>query len=247
MLDRLTALFLQIFPFPPHGTADQYAKRRGANPDAVAAVEKAVAAIATAKDDVTEELIDHARRMLEQEDQRQASVMGRAQSLSFAVALLSSLLSAGVGFLVTTHAPPRGEIFVITAFGAYVVVEIVLLVLNLVRAIKGIGYPRAGSSDVARWAGCADKASLYKDEAVCVLEWYRTSAHINTWRFGCLDRALVALRNIVIASAILVVAILVIANTTSALPCTDKATFHGNMAVDYSIECAVDRPPNAGK
>jgi hypothetical protein len=233
--------FLQIFPLPLRGTATEFAEACVTDPAAVSNIQVAEDAIAKATDEVASELADRAREMLQQEDQRQASVMGRAQSLFFAVALLSSLLSIGAGFLVSSRTPHIGELLFISALALFLVIQVTLLVLSLARAISGLIYPRAGASDFARWAGCGGVGQLHRDEIISVLRWYRLSAHINTWRFSCLERALRALRNVVIGSGLLVLAVLVFANIPSRQSCTDKTEFREGVPVRYSIECPIER------
>ena len=207
------------------------------NPKAASKISAAETAIAGATDEVAAYVAARARAMYEQEDQRQASVMGRAQSLFFAVALLSSLLSVGAGFLVSARTPHQGEIVFISIVAALLVAQVILLVLNLTRAISGLDYPRAGASDFGRWAGYKRLGTLHRNEAVYILDWYRQSAHINTWRFRCLERALTALRNIVILSGMLVIVVLVFANLPTTPACTDRSEFRGGRTVTYSVEC----------
>lgn len=249
MGERLRALakhskeyFLEVFPLPIGGTAAAFAEFRLKDPRAVANIEMAEDAIATSKDEVASYIAEYARRMLEQEDQRQASVIGRAQSLFFAVALLSSFLSVGAGFLVSARAPHAGEILVVSIFAVFLVAQVILLVLSLTRAIGGLDYRRAGASDFARWAGYNKLGALHRNEAVCTLDWYRTSALINSWRFGCLSRALMALRNVVIGSGVLVVVVLAFANFPPHPICTDRSEFRADMVTSYSVECPIERP-----
>jgi hypothetical protein len=231
--------FLQIFPLPLHGTATEFAEACVADPAAVSNIRDSEDAIANATDEIASELADRARDMLQQEDQRQASVMGRAQSLFFAVALLSSLLSIGAGFLVSSRTPHFGELVIISALALFLVLQVILLVLSLTRAISGLNYPRAGASDFARWAGCSGKGQLHRNEVVLVLRWYRLSTHINTWRFRCLELALRALRNVVIGSSLLVLAVLVFANIPSRPSCKDRTEFQEGAIVKYSVECPI--------
>jgi len=248
MGDRLSAVwtwtirsFLQIFPLPLRGTAAEYAEACVTDPAAISNIQVAEDAIAKAADDVASSLADRAREMLQQEDQRQASVMGRAQSLFFAVALLSSLLSIGAGFLVSSRTPHFGELPFISALALFLVIQVTLLVLSLTRAISGLIYPRAGASDFAKWAGCGGVGDLHRNEIISVLRWYRLSAHINTWRFSCLERALRSLRNVVIGSGLLVLAVLVFANIPSRPHCMDRTEFRGGTTIRYSVECPIER------
>lgn len=242
MWDWAGNMFLQVFPIPRWDTALSFAEAKVNDAKAVANIEAAEKAIAKAKGEVTSELADRAREMFQQEDQRQASVMGRAQSLFFAVALLSSLLSVGAGFLVGSRSPHIGELLSISIIALFLVVQVILLVLNLTRAISGLEYPRAGASDFARWAAHGTEVDLRRDQAVSVLRWYRLSAHINTWRFDCLERALRALRNVVIGSGLLVLVILIFANIPSRAGCTDRTEFRGDTTISYSVECPIEHP-----
>lgn len=208
--DWTVRTFLQLFPLPPFGTASVFAETCIKEPTAVEKIQKAENALSKATDEVAAELAERAREMLQQEDQRQASVMGRAQSLFFAVALLSSLLSVGAGFLVSSRTPHVGELIGISTLSLFLVIQVILLVLNLTRAISGLTYPRAGASDFAAWAEYSEAGDFHRNEAISTLRWYRLSAHTNTWRFGCLERALLALRNVVIGSGLLVIIVLVL-------------------------------------
>jgi hypothetical protein len=239
---RIKWLLLQVVPWPVSGSATAFAEAAVNSSAATASIKTTENAIASANDDIASQLVAHAQRMLGQEDQRQTSVMGRAQSLFFAVAILSSLLSVGAGFLLTSHTARSGETLAVSLIIAMLVMEIILLAINLAKAIQGIDYERAGNSEVAKWASYSTVGALHRNEAVETLRWYRQNAHVNTWRFRCLNRALTALRNVVIGSGLLILVILGYANWSSPPGCTDKSEFHGGTVITYSVECPVQHP-----
>jgi hypothetical protein len=237
---------LEFLAWPYGGSATELVDARERDPASQQLIQSADAAIAAAKPEIAEKIVAYARDVLKDEDQRQSSVMGRAQSLFFAVALLSSLLSVGVGFLVSSRPPHPFEVAAVSLISFYLVVEIIFLMISLVRAIQGLAYQRAGSSDVSRWAGYTNVNDLHKNQAIGMLRYYRYGVDVNTWRFRCLDRALMALRNIVIGSAILILAVLVFANLPIHPTCTDRTEFRAGLHINYSVECPVAEPIRGG-
>jgi hypothetical protein len=237
----LREIFFQFFPFPPAGSADEYAATQLKNPNAVLNASECADAIAKADPCVTKFLVEHARRMMASEDQRQASVMGRAQSLFFAIALVTSLTTVGASLITTSTPIDQFELVVIALMTFAILAEIVLLLRSLLHAIGGLRYKRAGSSDVTRWAGLPSMDGVNRNEALVTLEWYRDAFHKNTWRFQCLDRAMQALRNIVYLVCVLIVVFFVFGVMRPNAACTDETDFLKSGTLTYSVKCPVDR------
>ena len=85
------------------------------------------------------------------------------------------------------------------------------MVLNILKAIGGLGSPTAGSSDLAAWLGLQENADFYRAQALLTLSHYRWSALNNNWRFIHLDHALRGLRNIVFALSALILLLFALA------------------------------------
>jgi hypothetical protein len=233
--ETLNSLILNLFPRPASGTADEFAAKEASDPQAVKAVEECERAIRTSTDEITGVLVEHARAKLAREDDRQASVIGRAQNLFFVVALLSSLLTFGASLLTAASAPPRTELFVIAAIAMALLLQIYFLVRNVLKAIEGIGYTRAGTSDITRWARQRQVGDVYRDEAIETLKWYREASRKNSWRFKCLHRAIKALRNIVFCACALVTTFLWFVVSAHA-PCANRVQFTVDGAPVYSVQ-----------
>lgn len=201
---RLDAFFLEIFPRAPYGTAAKFAAKLENDPNAREIVQTCEHAISNSTDEVAELLVRHIRDKFAREDERQASAIGRAQALFFAVALLTSILTLGASLVSTANSPPLTELYVVAALSAMILYQVYFLVRNLLKAIEGIPYLRPGSSEITRWAGLRSKGAVYRDEAARTLQCYRDASRKNTWRFMALDRALKALRNIIVCVCVLV-------------------------------------------
>jgi hypothetical protein len=194
----LRHLVSEIFPYSPRGSAEAFAEAQAKNPEAQQIVKDCEDAIAAARDPIAELLVVHARERLARENERQSSVIGRAQALFFAVALLGSLWTLGASFLTAATSSSRLEIRVIAAISAIILLQIYFLMRNVLKAIGGLNYLRPGSSEVTKWAKMQCASDVYRDEAVATLRWYRDASRKNTWRFTAFGRALKALRNILL-------------------------------------------------
>lgn len=191
----------ELIPWPPSTTAEAFVRQHAPNNQQSALACKA--AIEVANQDRAEFVRDYARDLLRQESDRQASVMSRAQSLYFAVSLLASVLTIGLGF-----AGPVAAVDWVVYLGIFLVAvtvgHIALLAVSVSKAVSGIGYPRAGASDLTRWVMQNDETAALRDEAVATLAWYREASLLNTWRFEALSIAQRALRNLVVCMCALV-------------------------------------------
>lgn len=242
IMNKIVEIALQFVPWPPRGNADIFAKARQENLAAQRiALDCAEAIEHAGKHGTAKFLAEHARRMLASEDQRQSSVIGRAQGLFVILAVLTSLTTVGAS-IVTTTVPINPAELVVVAVGALcILLQILLLVFNVVRAIEGLEYRKAGSSDVARWARASSVGDVYRNEAIVTLEWYRDASHKNTWRFYCLARAMLALRNIIILVCFFIAVFLAFGIFQPPSRCTDETAFPAKGPPEYSVRCATDR------
>ena len=202
----LTALFLELCPLPAFTSAAKQAGKALSSEEmqkSIIATESAIKTIVCQK--LAEEIVAHSRTKVSGEDQRQASVIGRAQGLFFAVALLSFVLTFAAGLLTTKPTLEGIQLYVMAAICLLIVIEVVLMVLNVLRAVSGIVSRRVSSAELREWIATGSPLGMYKAEAILNLAIYREASLKNDWRFGCLDRALTALRNVVIGVCILVI------------------------------------------
>jgi predicted small integral membrane protein len=132
------------------------------------------------------------------------SIINRAQALFVATAIFGFLFTFGTDLLTAKGELGPIPLSVCIVISSYILVQIVIMVVNILRAIGGIEYPRAGSSDMARWMGLRTLESLYRDQAILILSQYRRIALYNNWRFNHLDQAWKGLRNTVFAVGVLI-------------------------------------------
>lgn len=182
----------ELFPFPRSDSAEAYSSEqiRGAqaNIDKLRAV---------ADREKLEQLRDHAVARKTDEDQRQTSIITRAQGLLVGLALFGVLLTFAANFL--TSGPPLGSRWLIpyAALASYITAQMILMVVNVLRTIGGIEYAEIGSSDLAQWVALPTVSDFYRAQALLTLAHYRRAAGNNSWRFDHLRFALKCLRNIV--------------------------------------------------
>jgi hypothetical protein len=85
------------------------------------------------------------------------------------------------------------------------------MVFNILKTIGGVGYPTAGSSDLARFIAAPTITDHYREEALLTLMHYRQAVLYNSWRFIYLENALTGLRNIVITLSMLILLLFILA------------------------------------
>lgn len=213
MWNWLGRAFIQVVPRPVRWSEGAARPRPTEGLARLKAFEAAVAGIPTVE--VARELVLHIRGKYSDEGARQNSVMSRAQSLFFAVALIASLMTLSASLAIGTYAAPKFALLAVAIVSAGVIVQVVMMVLNIIRAVKGRGYPHTGLTEMTSWAAAQEPLHYYRFEALNLLELYRQTTFLNDWRFSSLDRALMALRNIVFLSCALVIVLFALAYTRS--------------------------------
>jgi hypothetical protein len=146
---------------------------------------------------VLKELRDVAAAKLKSEDDRQASITTRAQSLFTTLTLFGFVLTFGVTLLTTTSAISRESMVVCCPVALYVIIQIGLIVDNILSAVGGIATDTTGSSDLASWAKRNSVADVHRAQALLYLDHDRRHSLTNTWRFKKLACAFRGFRNIV--------------------------------------------------
>jgi hypothetical protein len=166
----------------------------------------ALVAAATAATDAArlKEFRDIANAKNADEASRQTSILTRAQSLFVALALFGLLFTLGASLFTQTTQLAKWELWVGVVFVVYILAQITIMVVNIVRAIGPIDYPTVGSSELTEWLAKPTDADFYRAQALLTLDHYRRAALNNTWRFEHLGRALKGLRNIVLALSSLI-------------------------------------------
>jgi hypothetical protein len=173
----------------------------------VAALE--VAATAAKDEDMLKEFRDIANAQFADEGSRHASVIGRAQGMLVALAIFGVLLTLGSSLFTQTMRLERPVLWGCVAIVVYIVSQMFFMVVNVLQAIGGVGYPRAGSSDLTKWLGAPDKKEFFRAQALLTLNHYRSAALNNSWRFMHLGDALSGLRNIVFALSLLILTLFI--------------------------------------
>jgi hypothetical protein len=209
MLTIVRWLWLALFPFQ-RGTLVEYANKTLAmqqHKDAVAAL--VAAATAVTDKDRMKEFRDIANSRSSDEASRQTSIITRAQSLFVALALFGVLFTFGTSLFTQTTQSAKWELKLGSVFVAYILAQITLMFINILKAIGPIGYPHAGSSDFTGWLAEPTDAGFYRAQAILTLEHYRTAKLNNDWRFRHLESALDGLRNIVVVLSLLILCLFV--------------------------------------
>lgn len=201
----LIKAFWALFPFAREGSADDYAKRYLEDPTQKANINKLNIAAASATEEARlKELRDIADSKRADEEARQVSIITRAQGLFVALALFGFLLTFGANLFTSTNNINRSSLAACSVIVIYVLLQMIIMMINILQAIGGLGYPTAGSSDLASWLQTNDDCEFYRAQALLTLSHYRRSALNNSWRFVYLTHALRALRNVIFALSLLI-------------------------------------------
>ncbi len=142
------------------------------------------------------------------EANRQASIITRAQGLFVGLALFGFLFTFGAGLLTQTTRIQWWELWICLGLVAFILLQMIVMVVNILRAIRGMSYPTFGTSDLTAWLGISGNAGFYRYSGTPTLDHYRVAALNNTWRMHYLQSALTGLRNIVFTLSALIMFLL---------------------------------------
>jgi hypothetical protein len=210
MLRVVRRLWCVLFPFQRCGTPADYANRTLDLPehqDHVAAL--VAAATAVADETRMKEFRDIANAKNADESTRHTSILTRAQSLFVALALFGLLFAFGTSLFTQTTQLAKWELWVGLVFVVYILAQMTMMVVSILKAIGPIGYLHAGASDLTDWLRQPAEADFYRAQALLTLDHYRRATLNNSWRFGHLESALKGLRNIVFALSCLMLCLFV--------------------------------------
>jgi hypothetical protein len=206
----IVRLWRGLFPFERGCTPADYGKQTlDLEEHQVRLAALVTAATAATDPERLKEFRDIANAKNADEATRQTSILTRAQSLFVALALFGFLFTFGASLFTQTTQLAKWEQWVGFGFVVYILAQITIMVVNIVRAIGLIDYPTAGSSDLTEWLAKPTDAEFYRAQALLTLDHYRMAALNNNWRFQHLGRALKGLRNIVLALSGLVLCLFV--------------------------------------
>jgi hypothetical protein len=210
MLTIMQWLWREVFPFECGRTPVDFGNQTLDSPDFKANLAALVAA-ATAATDATrlKEFRDIANAKNADEASRQTSILTRAQNLFVALTFFGLLLTFGASFFTQATLLAKWELWVGFVFVVYILTQITIMIVNILRAIGPMGYPTTGSSDFTEWLAKPTDAGFYRAQGLLTLDHYRRAALNNNWRFEHLGRALKGLRNIVLALSGLILCIFV--------------------------------------
>jgi hypothetical protein len=148
---------------------------------------------------------------MKSEDDRAVSVIGRAQNLLSGIALFGVVLSFAGSLATLGHMPGKENWSMAAAILAgYVIINVVIMTFNVLRAAGGLAYSAAGNSDLARWATSADVLAFHRAHMLMSLDHLRHAKLNNDWRFAHLHLAQNGLRNIAYALSLLALTALVL-------------------------------------
>ena len=209
MLKRLRAAGLALFPVERLGTPAQFAKRMLDSEERKKRLTALQAAAEAATEARLKEFRDIARARLADEGSRQISIMTRAQGLFVALALFGALFTIGSSFLAQSSHIGRALLWLCAIVAAYILAQIVIMVVHILNAIGGIPYSHAGNSEFTHWLRTRSDAEFYRAEGLIALDHYRAAVLNNDWRFSHLEQAFKGLRNIVYAVSALILLLFV--------------------------------------
>jgi hypothetical protein len=219
MLTSLCRFAQEFVPFRPLAPPEQFAADVLCSAEHQAVVAELRAAVAATDDEARlKEFRDIANARISDEAGRQASIITRAQGLFVGLALFGFLFTFGAGLLTQTMRIQRWELWICLVLVAFILLQMIVMVMNILRAIRGIGYPTFGTSDLTTWLGSSDNAGFYRSQRLLVLDHYRVAERNNTWRVHYLQFALKGLRNIVFTLSALIMFLLVIGVLTPPPP-----------------------------
>ncbi len=224
MLKQLGRVFWELFPAEWCGSPQAYQAQTLELPELKARVVALRAAAATADLERLKEFRDIATGRIVGEDGRQSSIIGRAQGLFVALALFGILFTFGASFFSQTIHIKTSLLWACFALVLYILAQMIIMVVSILKAIGGIHYPTFGTSDLTNWLGLASHADFYREHGLLTLEHYRVMVLNNNWRFERLGYALKGLRNIVFALSTLVAVLFlgaIVAQGGAAIKCVE--------------------------
>lgn len=204
MLKCLCTVFEELIPFAWQPSPIAYAAKTLGSPEHQTFVTALRAAAKAASDAaILKEFRDVAKEMIDEEAARRAFIITRAQGLLVALALFGFLFTLGTSLFTQTSLFGKQLSWVFLIFVAFILLQMTVMVLNILRAIGGIEEPRVGASELTAWLGLSEP-EFHRAQALLTLDHYRVAALNDNWRFAHLGRALKGMRNIVFALSALI-------------------------------------------
>ena len=203
------SLIREILPWPEWESAERYGERFAAGSEFRKKFEELEAACEKITGALSATLCEHAKGYLAIERDRATSIISRAQALLVSQTFFGILLTFGtaaMGHTITFHG---WWLYTVATIVMYLVVQIILLSLNALRAISGLSYYRIGTSDLTKWVAEGDR-TFEKRLALETLRSYRRATIANTWRIRHLEYAQACIRNIILSLGLLIAVVLLI-------------------------------------
>lgn len=198
-----------VFPIPLRQNAQDYAKKWIEAPAFKENAERIDEIANRLPLETRERLYSHVKDQMALESGRADSIVSRTQALLASQTFLGALLAFGIAAFSNSNLFVGWFAYVTAGASLYIVGQIVLLTLNALRAIKGIDYPRVGTSDLIKWLPEGEKAFIGRISLIH-LRHYKLAVISNSWRFAHLSNAQRCLRNIVLAVSSLVIWVFVV-------------------------------------
>lgn len=219
-MNSIMALVRSALPLPQLESAQHYIKRYSSVPSYAENFEALEDESRSSGLEQQKELLAHAQRYMSDEEARAASIIGRAQALLIAQTFFGVLLASGTAIIGRTEIFTDQRLIVLLWVIGYLIVVVVLLTFNALRATAGLNYLRVGTSDLKNMISMKERL-LVNNLALLTLRSYRHAHIVNTWRATHLRYAQTCLAIIILLLGLLVSFLLFIIVT------------HRNGAIDF--------------
>jgi hypothetical protein len=208
MCEALRTAFFNFFPLPQFKSPERYRIECSSNP----AYDERLSALRDATKSAALEqqkhLCEYAEKYVASEQERATSIIARAQALLVAQTYFGALLALATALMGHTEFIGGQKTYFLGALLVYIIFQIVLLTLNAIRATSGLNYSAPGVTPLVDWMPKSELLFL-RHMGLELIRSYWQANIANTWRVNHLSLAQKSLRNIVFASAFLVLVLMI--------------------------------------
>ncbi|HEX4409012.1 MAG TPA: hypothetical protein VH206_09580 [Xanthobacteraceae bacterium] len=203
----IQAAFFELFPFPDKRSPESFRDETIKDPLYTSIYERLEKATEGAKVETQKLFGDYAKQYVSDQQDMTASIISRAQALLVSQTLLGALLALVTALMGHTEVVDGWKVYGLVVLLVYTIVQVLLLTFNALRATAGLSVSYPGVSPLINWIP-EGEVLLEKNMGLALIKTYWDLNISNSWRVSHYSLAQRCLRNIIVALAALIFALL---------------------------------------
>jgi hypothetical protein len=207
MCGWIKTFFSELFPSPVGRSPETYREQTLKDPRYGTIYSSLEDAAKVASIEQQKLFSDYAKRYVSEQQDMSGSIISRAQALLVSQTLLGALLALVTALMGHTEIVDGWKTYLLIVLLGYTIIQVVLLTFNALRCTAGLSVAYPGVSPLIQWIPEGERL-LEKNMALALIKTYWELNISNAWRVSHYSLAQRCLRNIIVALAVLVSALL---------------------------------------